>query len=556
MRLSFAFADVTHALVSLNAASEQLAGVNLWREPHAAYTLGDIDPQIAQEVPYAPSKRVGNPDSVWAKFHFDIMMRNFHRMKTVASDPELSAWTLSAPEATRFFAFSNDVTQHVGQHHDLTAGVDYLVTHLPATSEQLPALMRSIRTQDTPQAAFFHELAGYLPPNPETLFAALRAMGKGTVPALRDYGEFFKAACEVLPERAQLGPVCSSALAVAPRVAKADGSLHSGNDLTGRLLQAYYADKRDVPFTQMGLDPRAKAYFGEKGIFERTLGYFQELSNCPLRVEDNGAVKSITAADTLALYTSWYRKASIVEMVTPQFTGAAAAAANQFKDFLTAVKAKTQGRLDLVDAIEADSLPRLQQDNDLLRRIGRLAMAMDAHGNAPGARLEMDSGVLLKFAKTLWSDTRREQVWGSAERYVPDAARGLDSFRQDIATLLYATAQNVESHAALLPGQPQERTGAIATVKQLALDAKASATAAALYALITDAAHADAIARLASDALYMQAHPERFNAPQAASGIRCVRSCFGLENPLPVAVPAAEIRAAAQRATRDVGATR
>ena len=73
MRISLRFDQLTGALISLTAAAEQIAGLDMWRQKQAGENLSAIDDELAQEVPFAPSKQTGNPDSLWTKLHFGIM---------------------------------------------------------------------------------------------------------------------------------------------------------------------------------------------------------------------------------------------------------------------------------------------------------------------------------------------------------------------------------------------------------------------------------------------------------------------------------------------------
>jgi hypothetical protein len=547
-RIPLTFSDLTNAITSLTGAAKQIAGIDMWRQRQGpgTETLGGIDAELAKEVPYAPSKHVGNPDSLWSRLHFHIMMPRFRRMQSVVDNPVLTGWRLSDKEASRYFRFIKDLKQHVQTYHEMASAIDEVIKHLPAQDNQLVAVMQATankpQLRGTQAADFLRALAEYLPAKPTALFGTLKVLRDQSKPSLRNYGSCFSSVFETLPERSQLGPVFSSLLKDASRQQASDGTLRSGNQLIGRMLQTYYADKRNIPFDRMGLDVRAKAYFkGGKGAFERTLDYVRELSNCPIRPGSDGKAGEVSASDILSLFSTWYLKPSVVEMVTPEYTGAAAEAAERFKLFLDDVKIKTGGIIDLAGEIEADDWTSMRGDDVMLRRIGRMAMAMDASGNKPGAPLRMDSAILVTFAKTVWPAMQRKEVWASTERYVPNLERGFEQFRQDVATLLFATALNVAYHAVCLPGQAEERLAHIATLKQLAWDIKTVDTINALISVLGTPESKSALSYIKDDAIFLEHNPQ-FHCPNAASGMHFISTYFGLEAPAPVPIPEAEIK--------------
>jgi hypothetical protein len=124
---------------------------------------------------------------------------------------------------------------------------------------------------------------------------------------------------------------------------------------------------------------------------------------------------------------------------------------------------------------------------------------------------------------------------------VPNLERGLEQFRQDVTTLLYATALNVENHAVCLPGKAEERLAHSATLKQLAWNIKTVDTINALISEIGTAESKSALSYVKDDAMFLEHNP-RFHCPHAASGIHFISTYFGLEETAPVPIPEAEIK--------------
>lgn len=141
------------------------------------------------------------------------------------------------------------------------------------------------------------------------------------------------------------------------------------NHLYGRLLQIHYAHK-DQAYKAYGLPKETGNYFkgGKYDIVERTVKYASNrIPQCPLRSQE-GNVPDQIPLSTIMAYYGWVNNIYTVEMITPQYTGAASQAAQKLCALLDYTEQETELNLRNI-TVPQKVLEKIKKNDDLLSRI-------------------------------------------------------------------------------------------------------------------------------------------------------------------------------------------
>lgn len=143
----------------------------------------------------------------------------------------------------------------------------------------------------------------------------------------------------------------------------------TSNHLYGRLLQIHYAHKNQA-YEAYSLPKETGGYFkgGKDNIIERTIKYARNrIPECPL-ASTNGEVPDQIPISKIISYYGWVNNIYTVEMITPQYTGAASQAAQKLCALLDYVKQETG--LDLRNiTVPQNVVEKIQENDNLLSRI-------------------------------------------------------------------------------------------------------------------------------------------------------------------------------------------
>ena len=177
----------------------------------------------------------------------------------------------------------------------------------------------------------------------------------------------------------------------------------NANHLLGRVIQAFYANKTG-DYEGFGLPPEAKGYFegGKYNVFERTLIYAtQEITRNPLYPDIE--IKSLSQG---LRYYAWLSCPSVVEMITPKFTGAASQAAGNLNLFLDFIHDKTG--VDIRNATPCNNtVQQLRENKHLLMRLNLMEQFFTDHANAPEiAALNLDLTPIADLKATIWPECK------------------------------------------------------------------------------------------------------------------------------------------------------
>ena len=151
------------------------------------------------------------------------------------------------------------------------------------------------------------------------------------------------------------------------------------NHLASRLLQACYAEFSG-DYIWYGLPAQTKRYFkGGDDVFTRTREYvFEEIEQCPLNTD--GPVN----AQRALRYYSWLAQPRVVEMTTPEFSGAAMTASFRLTAFLDFLYRKTDGEVDLRQAqIRGKYVDELKTDPSFQARLAAMEDFFHEHREHP-----------------------------------------------------------------------------------------------------------------------------------------------------------------------------
>lgn len=173
---------------------------------------------------------------------------------------------------------------------------------------------------------------------------------------------------------------------------------HGHNHLYGRLLQIHYAHKFRS-YSEYGLPEETGNYFkgGKKDIVERTIKYAQErVHKCPLISQETGEVLNPIPLGDLIAYYAWLNNIYTVEMITPEYTGAATIAARKLCSLLDFTADTTDLDLRMID-VPHKVAQKLQKDKSLLERINAMTDFLTKHQ----PQETVDTGVLSRIKSTL-----------------------------------------------------------------------------------------------------------------------------------------------------------
>lgn len=181
----------------------------------------------------------------------------------------------------------------------------------------------------------------------------------------------------------------------------------AGNDnhLVGRVLQAYYATRANIGiecpkaraenYVRYGLPRQTDRYFkgGRKNLFDRTHDYaIKHLPNSPFSTAINffAAYNHFTLADAAGFYV-WLSNKYVVEMITPEFLGAASEAGERLADMLDYIYDTTGGQIDYRFYDVPDHIvARILERSDFVERLDLMAEFFDGQaGNSEIAALNI-----------------------------------------------------------------------------------------------------------------------------------------------------------------------
>lgn len=426
--------NLFHALISVNNAVDCIAGIDAWRKPTQEIRLQDFDEELAQEIPYAPSKKAGNSHSVWSQLHFGLVLPALKNLAIQAENTHhLQQIKFSAIQAQQYFRFIDELRRHIKVHNEWVVLMGDLAKEIDRP-EDIVRCCEEIASKKSDICLFLKAAVFHLPESPTQLFNCLRQLRTGI--NRENNLQLWKTLLSYLPPAmSDLHPQLAFFIKQAAQ-----------NNIIGRILQSYYADQYGYDYEKIGIPPQAYSYYTKvensqkiPTLHQRILSYFcQELFSCPISTHGD-----VSALEIIRLYGSWYRKPSIVEMITPSFAGAAEEAALRVVDLLEHIYAVSQRKIDLRSvAIPTDHI----HDDDVLRQIGRLTMVMDS---VAGSKNELGTATLYQLVFQIWTEEQRKKVWGSCQRYFPGEWQTSQDFCRDVATLFYACALYHEDHCTL-----------------------------------------------------------------------------------------------------------
>lgn len=513
--------DLFATLISVNAAVSSVAGINSWRVPTGKIRLQHFDEELAQEIPYAPSKNVGNNKSVWAQLHFGILFPVLKKIGQMASQSSLEKIVFSEEEARKYFRFLDDLRQHLDAHQKYIELLNAIFSELSSEAKELPKNLAKMGKYRGSVDCFLTGMIFHLPESPVALCEALQGLER--MGNKESHLTLWKSWLGCLPSDINdLHPCLKDLLKAARR-----------NDILGRIIQSYYADVYGYSYEELGIPSQAHIYYMEKSVskkeqevsgaptlHQRTLEYFcRELSSCPI-----SPTGDVTSSEMISLYSSWYRSPRVVEMVTASFAGAAEEAAECIVQLMEDIYKLSEEQLDLRKVIFTTNH---LCSGDLLRRLGRLTMIMDVLSG--GLDCHLSGKELRKLATKIWSSEDRVQMWGQSNQYFPGDWQAFPQFCQDIAALVYAAALYLEDcqEESRLEGNGEEdvaEKGRSEALKYLA-------------GLIKGSSHYKEMKRL------LGAHRETLLSSSAMNVpiLQTISMSFGLCKPQPIAIPLAEI---------------
>jgi len=459
------------ALADVSVADCIILGRDPYRKEKDIPRLQEIDAELAEETIKPLTKPVGNPDSVWFNLHFKIIMKALETTwEKISADEAAQEYILTPEDTRKRTPYFEDVRLHVADFRSLQQVMADITEHLPAQADKLLAgintSLECLPEDDRTRTALegFAERLRLSPKQQQELYIALKEHKAGTPPDFRAIVEIFLAAMPQSPEDLPAG--------LKQRLdTQKDQKENRTNDFWGRLVQTYYAE-REKDYIKYGYDDWMPDYMEsppqdracERSIYERTKNYFLApdcLPSFPQNLkDDNGLVPDhFSIAQIAVFFSSFLRNPEVVEMVHPSFGGAATKAARSIMVINDWLAKRTHDESDYHSAeLAQQDAETLLSDTDLLRRMGRMAMVMDAIGN--GKNFHMYGGMmnakrLCGVACDIWPDNVRQEVWGAGDHYIPPAKPArFDEFRQDIATVCYALALNIEDHRKILDNNP------------------------------------------------------------------------------------------------------
>lgn len=456
-----ALEDVFDTLANVTSAERVIAGQDPWRGMTGEDRLQHIDPELAAETKAPLSKPVGNRESLWFAMHFKIMMPALAQtLHDISQDPQAQSLRLGKEETQNLVPYWRDIRQHAADFQEFETVIRDVLNQMPARMDDLPRsfkmarenLRPASRTKETLEALLEHAETNLNP-----LWNALREQkGRG---ANIDYLKIGEALLSTLPNRPEeLEPLLHQKLQNQVKQFE-----NGANDMWGRLIQTHYAEK-ERNYAKYGYYDKAQDFHEvphmpgaeKRTIHERTKAYFlgaEGLPNFPpeLKTED-GAPEALSIAQIATFFSKFLRKKSVVELVHPSFDGAATRAADTVVHLVNDLAQKTDGTSDYR---QVDIDGQIAANTGLLRRAGRMAMAMDIVGNGhlrPHDYGSMDGQKLRKVATDIWPEEARKTAWNHGERYTPSLQNGFSAYRQDIATVVYAAAVNLHDHREQLNG--------------------------------------------------------------------------------------------------------
>ncbi len=223
---------------------------------------------------------------------------------------------------------------------------------------------------------------------------------------------------------------------------------HTDNHLIGRILQTHYA-QRAKESMDFNIGPHVIAYYtgGKRNLAQRMSRYvFEALPACPLFDRPD---KQLYAPDLFHLYT-WLSHHSVVEMISPDFKGAAYEASTRVLELINSIYNSKDIDLRTPD-IERKSLEALYEDKDLLRRWGRMAWILREIGDGLPDYRPINDQDMLRLAYKIWPNPKeRQAVWGDPDCYIPHTEQ--DKNAQIHAQLLRARDEAIVSLPDALPG--------------------------------------------------------------------------------------------------------
>ncbi len=515
--------DLFATLISVNAAVNSVAGINSWRISTGKIRLQYFDEELAQEIPYAPSKDVGNNKSVWSQLHFGILFPVLKKIGQMASPSVLEKIVFSEEEARKYFRFLDDLRQHLDAHRKYIELLNAIVSELSLESRELPKDLAKMSKYTGSVDCFLTGMIFHLPEFPVALCEGLHGLQR------KDNKEshlmLWKSWLGCLPSDIKdLHPCLKDLLKAARR-----------NDILGRIIQSYYADVYGYSYEELGIPFQAHIYYMEKSVskheldvsrvptlHQRTLEYFcGELSSCPI-----SPLGDVTSAEMISLYSSWYRSPRVVEMVTASFAGAAEESAERIVQLMEDIYKLSEGQLDLRKVTFTTN--HLRSD-DLLRRLGRLTMIMDVLAGGLGSHLSGEG--LRNLATKIWSSEARMKMWGQSNQYFPGEWQAFPEFCRDIAALVYAAALYLEDC--------QEKSGFKEDGGKYVAEKGRSGVLKDLASLIKGSSHYEEIRRLLREhrETLLSSDGSTLNVPV----LQTISMSFGLCKPQPIAIPLAEI---------------
>jgi hypothetical protein len=473
--------DVFTALKSITAAVHRLAGLNLWRETDPNNPrMSAIDSQLACEIVAPPSKGFGNQDSVWRFVHFKLVIPAIIQLRKCINHPLLTDMRIPEAHMNNYFCAWEDLKkqlQSLQRAHELVQELVHLIdTHEHDLEQMKISVERSTCSQQTRKllSAYLDYLSHHTDSNGimQRIDTTIRTLTTYANTMCPDYSPLFRVILESLPTEYSSLPIYLQEFI--QRSTKE-------NDIVGRVFQSFYGDRRACSYEQVGIPCQAKDYFvgNNMDLFERVLNYcFKQLPNCPIRFDN---LESFCMSDILKLYSDWFQRPLVVEMVASGFKGAATEASILICQIINEIVIKTRGTINLSTVVvsstcvrvgmcpfsTAEKLTRTDRIRNLAidgrgvldnlamaKNMGRLAMFMDivANGKGHGKDTFMDNAEhmfgesVITVARALFSPEQLCSVWGSSSQYMLNPSQ-IEQFIADVASVLYATSLNISDHS-------------------------------------------------------------------------------------------------------------
>jgi len=469
--------SLREAFKTLRILSNQqlISGTDNWRHPTGSDHLATIDPALSQLVQKQPPSKFGHSEkpSLWTAAHFYLALPtlSYAINKYGKEDETTRRIVLSRKDIEKYFVAFPYVIKH---YHEYVAFVD---SYGVPSSEGWNNILRSSVRETTNGSSAATQLAT-LPPY------------------------FREKALRVL----------------------------SGQEdsLVGRIVLGYMLGQGTRP-EDISMDKRTAQYLApiregvpDKPLFERLIAAQQELGELEPFLHSYSKNQSLTLDEFLGL-VSWYARPHLVEMIIPGLTGAADPAIQALIALFDQIVRDGSPDYTHPKTSALPSIKRLRETQSL-ESIGRLSIVKDILGGTSESP-DSEGQTIRQLISNIYSESERQAAWGNLEYYVPDMRRpsGFETFRQDIANILYCAGLFAETNNMSGTVKPE-------SIKKLAATIKIAGSMGEIRRLMHT--HRGVLNNLAIDWEIRFAGHERLRL------LRFVRQTFGLETikPIPIAI--------------------